>query len=102
MDLHQWNKLMEKHLDDPIEKIPNTSAARSSARGNLNRELKENDITWKVFEKGIRFLRPLRAEFRVKLHWQNGSVTEHAITLINQRMDQTDPNSHPTSPDEQI
>jgi hypothetical protein len=82
---YKWNTLMEYYLNDPTEKIPNTSSARSSARGNLNKELKDHSMTWNVFEKAIRFLRPLRAEFSVKLYWPTGQVSEHVLTMINRQ-----------------
>lgn len=76
-----WNNLMEQYLNDPRLKIPFTSLARSSARGNLNKELRGTPMTWKVFEKGIGFLRPVKAEFVVRLRWADRTVTEHAISM---------------------
>lgn len=77
----KWNNWMERHLEDPRNKIANTSVARATVRGNINKELKDTQMTWKVFEKGISFLRPKKAEFLVRLTWDNGTTTEHAIVM---------------------
>lgn len=77
----RWNKRMEEWLDEPRHKIPNTSLARSSARGNLNKEFRDTQMTWKVFEKGVSFLKPVHAQFKLELTWPGGITTQHTIQM---------------------
>lgn len=79
-----WNKLMLNYLSDKRNRIPNNSRARSSTRGNLNKELSKANMTWRNFEKGIRFLNPLEAVFTVRLSWRNGKTTIHDIRLMGE------------------
>mgnify|MGYP000091301617 CR=1 FL=1 len=79
-----WNKLMLNYLSDKRNRIPNNSRARSSTRGNLNKELSKPNMTWRNFEKGIRFLNPLEAVFTLRLTWRNGKTTVHDIRLLGE------------------
>jgi hypothetical protein len=72
IDGWRWDKLMRKYLADPHNGIQNNSRDRSSARGNLNKELKRDDMTWRVFLKALKFLDPIRVVFTVKITFQDG------------------------------
>jgi hypothetical protein len=76
-----WSKLMKAYLDDPRNRVPQGSRARSSTRGNLNKELSKPKMTWQNFEKGIRFLNPVKARFIIKLTWRTHQTTTHEITI---------------------
>lgn len=76
IDGWRWDKLMKSFLADPRNGIQDTSRDRSSARGNLNKELKRDDMTWRVFLKALNFLAPVRVEFSVKLTFQDGTTNE--------------------------
>lgn len=76
-----WNKLMLRYLGDRRNRIPNNSRARSSTRGNLTKELSKSNMTWRNFEKSIRFLNPVEAIFSLRLTWHNGRTTVHEIVL---------------------
>lgn len=77
-----WNVKMNRYLNDPRNRIPSHSKDRSSARGNLNKELRRETMTWKVFRKALMFLGPVRATFIVRLEWPNRQTTEHVAHLI--------------------
>lgn len=77
----RWNVLMESYLNNPTNRVPRSSKGRSSARGNLSKEILKSNMTWKNFEKAIKFLNPIKAEFSIKLHWKNGRVTNHHVVV---------------------
>lgn len=79
---HQrWAMYMIRYLDDPKNGIPNNASDRSSARGNLNKELERADMTWPVFRKGILFLNPKKAIFRIHLHMPNRTIRRYEMEL---------------------
>jgi hypothetical protein len=80
---YTWGSLMLRYLNDPRNGIPRDVKDKSSARGNLNKELKRPRMTWKVFLKGLRFLGPVRIEFVVKLTWKTRTTTVHRLQLDN-------------------
>lgn len=92
----KWNKLMLQYLDDRRNRIPNNSRAKSSTRGNLTKELSKPNMTWRNFEKGIRFLNPARAVFSLQLSWHNGNTTVHDIELLGAAKTEENPTYMPT------
>lgn len=79
-----WNRLMLGYLSDKRNRIPNNSRARSSTRGNLTKELSKPNMTWRNFEKGIKFLNPVEATFNLRMVWRTGAITHHSITLMGE------------------
>lgn len=77
----KWNKLMNDYLNDPKNRVPKDSRGKSSTRGNLNKELHKPDMTWSNFEKAIKFLNPIKAEFTIKLTWFGNKTTVHSINV---------------------
>lgn len=76
IDGWRWDRLMKNFLADPRNGIQNNSRDRSSARGNLNKELKRDDMTWRVFLKALNFLDPVRVVFTVKITFKDGTTNE--------------------------
>lgn len=98
VSLIKWSGYMERYLSDPRNGVRQDSKSRSSARGNLNKELLKAWISWKVFEKGLRFLGPVQAEISVKFIWDKTAdkpyreETIHKLTLdLNEMLDDDDP-----------
>jgi len=91
-----WNKLMLGYLGDKRNRIPNNSRARSSTRGNLTKELSKPNMTWRNFEKGIRFLNPIEAVFSLHLTWRNGKTSVHSIVLAGERRVEDDTQNLPS------
>lgn len=82
IEQRHWHKLMLRYLNDPKNRIPPNGKDKSSARGNLNKELRRPTMTWKVFnDKAIPFLNPSRVEFDISMHWANGRVTHHKLGM---------------------
>lgn len=57
--------------------VPINTSEVSSARGNLKKELFKSSITWKVFIKGLMFIRVKRFEIGLYLYHQSGKMTFH-------------------------
>lgn len=98
IDTYKWSRHMQEYLDDPRNGIPRNSKDRSSARGNLNKELRRPKMTWKVFRKALMFLGPLEATFIVRLKWRTGRTTEHSVKLVTADTHQSE--AAPDSDDE--
>lgn len=80
-----WNQLMNKYLDDARNRVPRTSKGRSSTRGNLSKELRKVDMTWGNFEKAVRFLNPISAEFSITMKWRGGKSTKHSFSVFGEK-----------------
>lgn len=78
---------MIKYLDDPRNGIPRD--LKSSARGNLNKELVRDKITWKVFRKALRFLGPSFIRFEIHFEWADGTKSIHGVDLNAGPVDET-------------
>lgn len=76
-----WNRMMTRYLNCPLHDIPATGNRRSSARGNLQKELSRDIMTWKVFQKAMRFLGPRRVTYIVKIWWWSGKTTHHSESV---------------------
>lgn len=77
----RWSTNMERYLKDPRNRISRSSKDASTARGNLMKELTRNSFTWKIFEKGIRFLGPKSVKLVLEVSWANGTETRHEIPI---------------------
>lgn len=77
-----FNRCMEYFLADPRNGIPANIKERSSARGNIRKELLRGSMTWKVFCKGIRFLQVPRFTITICLHHRNGDKSFHEHTVV--------------------
>lgn len=84
--LDQQNVLMDQWLRDPANGIPDNSSSQSSARGNIRKEIERNHMTWRVFIKLLKWLRPDTIQFTVRLTWKYGKEVEETIFLTNEQM----------------
>ncbi len=75
----RWEVQMQRVLDDPRNPVPRNSKDRSSFKGNLNKALKSDRMTWKVFEKALRFLGPRSIRFEIHCTWANGKTSIHGF-----------------------
>lgn len=76
-----FNRLLIAWNNDPSNGIPRLGKAYASERGNLMKEFERPDITWKVFLKGIKFLRPRKMTIRIDLEWDDPSKTSSRVTV---------------------
>lgn len=77
----KWAMLMENYLNDPRNAIDNNVHSRSSARGNLHKELQKENMSWRVFCKGMRFLNIFRFELIVRTKQANGRILEFGVAV---------------------
>ena len=76
-----FNRLLERFVGNPVNGIPNNVKERSSARGNLRKELLRAVMSWRVFCKGIRFMNIPRFDISITLYHQNKTTTVHSLTV---------------------
>ena len=74
-----FNRKMELFLSDIRNSIPQNTKDRSSARGNLRKELCKPNMSWKVFCKGLRFLGVCKFDLTFRLHDENNKVIEYTL-----------------------
>lgn len=72
---------LNQYLDDPTLGIPKNSKDRSSERGNLLKQLGKPTLSWKIFTKGLRLLRPKHIIITLTFVDQRDVVTKHSIEL---------------------
>lgn len=71
----------KRYVSNPANKLMNDSGKRSSAAGNILKELERPTMTWRVFEKLIRWMNPKAAKVIVVIDWQDGLQTVDTINL---------------------
>jgi len=91
-----WSQLMAQYLNNPANNIKNTPKDKATARGNLNKELFRDRLTWKVFMKAIRFFNPVRAEFTVRLKFKNGKTIESTVSMMDRTPKKRDRDVNPS------
>jgi len=77
----KWNNMMLRYIMDPRNCIPNNNKDQASARGNLQKELLKEKMSWKVFCKGLRFMAIPKFEIIIRAHHTNGKITEHSLNV---------------------
>jgi hypothetical protein len=68
----KWGYLMRLYVQDPHNGVPNNDADRGSTRGNLSTALSNDYMTWKVFMRGLRFLRIKHVKVVLELYTEDG------------------------------
>ena len=71
-------------VKNPLNQVPDDSGKRSSAAGNIRKEIEKDTMTWRVFEKLIRWSRPKSAKVFVVIDWKDGTQT---VDNVNIRID---------------
>lgn len=78
-----FNRLLTNYVNNPLNGVGNTTRDKTNTKSNLSKELKKEKMTWGIFEKAMRFLNPVKAEFKITLTWRKEKVTEHSITILD-------------------
>lgn len=73
----KWYKLMDDYLSDSRNCIGQNKRDRSQHRGNLIKELSRDEMSWKVFTKGLRFLSVVKFEITITAHHSDNTISEH-------------------------
>lgn len=95
LDLHvnmfKFNTLVNDFIEDQTQASDLNEKDKSSAKGNLKRELLADKMSWKVFCKGLKFLNIIKFEIRIRAYHRNGKLTEH-YKIINTDKDHIEQN----------
>ena len=73
----KYEQLMVNFVNDPKNCIPENKKEQTSARGNLQKELLKNGMSWKVFVKSLRFLDLVGFDIQITAHHRNGKKSIH-------------------------
>ncbi|MDH2154268.1 hypothetical protein [Stenotrophomonas sp. GD03657] len=85
MQPYRWNQLMDRFLTNPRNGIPDSSRDRASARGNLNKELFKDKLTFGTLFRGLALLDPRKVRFELHCTWTNGKTTIHGVDVLTRR-----------------
>ncbi len=85
MQPYRWNQLMDRFLSNPRNGIPDSSRDRASARGNLNKELFKERLTFGTLLRGLALLDPRKVRFELHCTWTNGKTTIHGVDVLTRR-----------------
>lgn len=76
----KFNRLMEHAIIRSSAKVSAKEA--TSIRGNLKKELFKGKMSWKVFLKGLFFLKIVKFDIVLRLHEASGRITIHEKTIV--------------------
>lgn len=76
-----FNSLMEDYIKDPINGVSNNPKEHTIARGNLNKELFKDKMTWRVFCKSLRVMQMARVRFVIEAYHRSGRRTIHSAMV---------------------
>lgn len=84
----KWLSLMADFVYDLRNGVPNNKSDQTSFRGNLTKELSRDQLTWKSFCRGLRFLKVRRMRIVTYLEHENGHISVHESKVdFGQRQD---------------
>jgi len=86
IDGDKWDRLMTAYLSDPRNGVPDNPRDRSSTRGNINRELRRDNMTWKVFLKALNFSGAVKVSFQVTVSFKDNKTCKLSAMLQDQRV----------------
>lgn len=79
---YRFGLMMERFLNDPKNRYPNNPKERMNNRGNLNKELSNPAMSWKVFcRKALRFLDLKEIRITVEAVNHDDTYTVHRIGI---------------------
>lgn len=82
--VERYHKLVSTWLNDPTSGIGKCPSKRSSARGNLNKEILRADMSPNVFLKALRVINVEEVEITVSLRTKGSKTfTQHCIMIEN-------------------
>lgn len=76
-----WGKLMVDHINKSHGRSKTHSKQRSTERGNLNRQLAQNNLSWRMFRRAIRFLNPKKSWVEFHTEWDEGPNTVISLDI---------------------
>src|ERR1700744_2942995 len=70
IDLNKWEFLTNEYLSR-FTRRPLNPKKRSHERGNILSQLTDDDMTWKVFMRAVRWLNPTYMKLTIEFGWNN-------------------------------
>lgn len=74
INYHQWTRAANFYFEKPHNK-------NNQDRGNLNKALIQDDLSWASFKKGLDLLSPYKAELCIELTWKSGRKSSYTIEI---------------------
>mgnify|MGYP000085355068 FL=1 len=87
---HDLDQYIVRYLDDPTNAVPRNNKDRSSEKGNLLKQLGKDAITWRIFTKGLKLLRPKQVRLILEFTDQKNITTVHSVDLTGSNDDLID------------
>jgi len=78
-----WNKYARIYLKKPHNE-------EKADKGNLNKKLVQDEMSWGTFKNAVDFLNPVSATLTVRMYWRSGRVSSYSV-IIDPAEDETDP-----------
>lgn len=72
---------IEAYINDPSVRVMASGRQKGNDKGNLKRELSRKTMTFEVFKKGLRVLRPQVTHFETSLKWTAKRSTVHRLRI---------------------
>ncbi|ARV77356.1 hypothetical protein FDI21_gp187 [Pseudomonas phage Noxifer] len=71
---HRWVRATNFYFEKPHN-------AKNPDRGNLNKALIQDDLSWASFKKGLDLLNPYKAILTIELTWKSGKRSTYAVEI---------------------
>lgn len=78
----KFGALMADYLRDPRNHVADNRKEMTSARGNLGMALAQDQMTWKVFCKGLKFLKVVKIDIAIRAYYSNGQQEIHETSMV--------------------
>lgn len=79
---HKWLLLMDTFLKSPELGLPDRGGERSAVKSRVEKELTTPSMTWKMFQRGMRFLGVHEMTLRV-ICFRGGEESTHRLRIRN-------------------
>lgn len=76
-----WEIKMIQYLERHQPNVPSNPKDRSYARGNLNTQFTNQQMTWRTFMEFLLFLNPIKIRLELHLTWANNRTTIHTMNI---------------------
>lgn len=73
--------LIDAWLEDPNNEFEQDQTKVNNSRGNIRKDNEKDVLTWKIFTRNLRILRPLEVRFLVRLKFKNGATFRQVATM---------------------
>lgn len=73
--------LIQHWLDDPNNQYENDLKSMNNARGNIRKDLEKDDMTWRIFIRNLRILRPIEIRFLVRIKFRNNRTFRQVAVM---------------------